>query len=65
MKPPALGKASRIGQRAEDRSQSEVSLWYLGIDSELVFVGDAGTTDAGRPSRRVGVEWTNYWRLRP
>jgi outer membrane receptor protein involved in Fe transport len=40
-------------------------LWYLGIDSELVFVGDAGTTEAGRPSRRVGIEWTNYWRLRP
>jgi hypothetical protein len=44
--------------------QSTVSLWYLGIDSELLFVGDAGTTEAGRPSRRVGVEWTNYARLR-
>jgi hypothetical protein len=45
--------------------QSTVSLWYLGLDSELLFVGDAGTTEAGRPSRRVGVEWTNYWRIRP
>jgi hypothetical protein len=45
--------------------QSTLSLWYLGIDSELVFVGDAGTTHAGRPSRRTGIEWTNYWRLRP
>ena len=43
--------------------QSTVSLWYLGLDSELQFVGDAGTTEAGRPSRRVGVEWTNYARL--
>jgi hypothetical protein len=43
--------------------QSTVAVWYLGIDSELLFVGDAGTTQAGRPSRRVGVEWTNY--LRP
>jgi hypothetical protein len=42
--------------------QSTVALWYLGIDSELLFVGDAGTTEAGRPSRRVGVEWTNYAR---
>jgi TonB dependent receptor len=40
-----------------------VALWYLGIDSELLFVGDAGTTEAGRPSRRVGLEWTNYARL--
>jgi TonB dependent receptor/Carboxypeptidase regulatory-like domain/TonB-dependent Receptor Plug Domain len=45
--------------------QSTFSLWYLGIDSELLFVGDAGTTEAGRPSRRIGVEWTNYWRVRP
>jgi hypothetical protein len=45
--------------------QSTVALWYLGIDSELLFVGDAGTTEAGRPSRRVGIEWTNYARLKP
>jgi outer membrane receptor protein involved in Fe transport len=45
--------------------QSTVALWYLGIDSELLFVGDAGTTEAGRPSRRVGIEWTNYARVAP
>jgi hypothetical protein len=44
--------------------QSTVALWYLGLDSELVFVGDAGTTEAGRPTRRVGLEWTNYASLR-
>jgi hypothetical protein len=42
-----------------------MAAWYLGIDSELLFVGDAGTTAAGRPSRRVGIEWSNYWRIRP
>ena len=45
--------------------QSTVALWYLGFDSELLFVGDAGTTEASRPSRRLGVEWTNYARLNP
>lgn len=45
--------------------QSTVALWYLGLDSELLFVGDAGTTEAGRPSRRVGIEWANYARLAP
>jgi TonB dependent receptor len=45
--------------------QSTVALWYLGMDSELLFAGDAGTTEPGRPSRRVGVEWTNYMRLAP
>ena len=33
----------------------------LGLDSELVFVGDAGTTAAGRPSRRRGVELATYY----
>ena len=45
--------------------QSTVALWYLGFDSELLFIGDAGITEASRPSRRVGVEWTNYTRLNP
>lgn len=45
--------------------QSTVALWYLGFDSELLFVGDAGITEASRPSRRVGLEWTNYARLNP
>ena len=42
-----------------------VSLFWLELDSELLFVGDAGATEASRPSRRVGVEWTNYWQVRP
>jgi TonB-dependent receptor-like protein/carboxypeptidase family protein len=45
--------------------QSTVALWYLGLDSELLFVGDAGTTEAGRPSQRVGVEWSTFARIRP
>lgn len=45
--------------------QSTVALWYLGLDSELLFVGDAGTTEAGRPSRRIGLEWTSYARVKP
>jgi len=45
--------------------QSTLALWYLGFDSELLFIGDAGITEASRPSRRVGVEWTNYARLNP
>ena len=41
--------------------QTSVSLWQLNLASELVFVGDAGTTEAGRPSRRTGVEIANYY----
>lgn len=41
--------------------QSTLSVWWLDIDSELLFVGDAGSTEASRPSRRYGVEWANYY----
>jgi outer membrane receptor protein involved in Fe transport len=40
--------------------QSTVALWVLDFDSELLFVGDTGSTEASRPSRRYGIEWTNY-----
>jgi outer membrane receptor protein involved in Fe transport len=43
--------------------QTALAFWRLDIDSELVFVGDAGTTEASRPSRRQGVEIANYWSL--
>lgn len=41
---------------------SSVAVWVLGLDSELVFVGDAGGTEATGATRRYGVEWANYWR---
>ncbi|RQP22650.1 TonB-dependent receptor [Albitalea terrae] len=43
--------------------QTSVSLYRLDFDSELVFEGDAGTTSAGRPSRRTGFEIANYYKL--
>ncbi|MET0708299.1 MAG: TonB-dependent receptor, partial [Tardiphaga sp.] len=44
---------------------SSVSLFALDQASEIVFVGDAGTTEASRASRRYGVEWTNIYRPKP
>ncbi len=41
--------------------QSSLTAWILDIDSELLFVGDAGTTEPSRPSRRYGLEWANYY----
>jgi len=41
------------------RYHGAVALWALDIASELLFVGDAGTTEPSRPSRRRGVEWSN------
>jgi hypothetical protein len=41
--------------------QSTAAFWWLHLDSELLFVGDAGSTEATRPSQRFGVELTNYY----
>lgn len=43
------------------RVTSSLSLWELKQDSELLFVGDAGTTEASRPSKRTGIEWLVQW----
>jgi outer membrane receptor protein involved in Fe transport len=65
--PLVRAKGAEIGLRTVRIRgvQSTLAMWYLGIDSELLFVGDAGTTEPGRPSRRVGIEWTNYARVTP
>ncbi len=41
--------------------QSTFAFWWMDTQSELVFVGDAGTTEASRPGRRFGVEFANYY----
>ncbi len=51
------------GVRSEPISgwQTTLALWQLDSASDLLFVGDAGTTEASRPSRRYGVEWNNLY----
>jgi outer membrane receptor protein involved in Fe transport len=60
-------RGGELGVRSEwlPQVQSSLALWRLDIDSELLFVGDAGTTEASRPSRRQGVEWNTRWRPKP
>ncbi len=41
---------------------SSVTVWGLDLDSELVFVGDAGGTEPTARTRRYGVEWANFWK---
>ena len=63
---PALARSRGIeaGLRSEliAGMQSSLSVYQLNLDSELVFVGDAGTTEAGRPSRRSGIEFNHYYK---
>jgi hypothetical protein len=54
-----------IRTKAIENLTSSVAVFVLDFDSELLFVGDAGTTEPSRPSRRVGVEWTNKYKPVP
>jgi outer membrane receptor protein involved in Fe transport len=61
---PLVGtRGSEVGVRSEwiRGLQSSLAVWQLDIDSELVFVGDAGETEPSRASRRYGVEWNNHY----
>jgi outer membrane receptor protein involved in Fe transport len=58
-------KGAEAGVRSKiiDGLESTMTLFVLDYASEILFVGDAGTTEPSRPSRRVGVEWTNHARV--
>jgi outer membrane receptor protein involved in Fe transport len=61
--PLARTEGNELGMRVflSDELHSTLSLWQLRADSELLFVGDAGTTEASRPSRRRGAEFGLYY----
>jgi outer membrane receptor protein involved in Fe transport len=62
--PLVRAKGGELGMHTQVTPAWETSLalWRLDLASELLFVGDAGTTEASRPSRRTGIEWAHYWR---
>lgn len=65
--PLVRAKGAEIGVRttALPHLQATAALWGLDLDSELLFVGDAGTTEPSRPSRRTGVELSLYYTPAP
>ncbi|MFT4195991.1 TonB-dependent receptor [Ottowia sp.] len=66
---PALvkGQGAELGWRFQPRDGLTLTaaLWQLDLDSELVYVGDAGATEPGRASRRRGLEATLRWQIDP
>jgi len=42
---------------------STVALWWMQVNSELIFVGDASSTEPSGRSERHGVEWSNYYQV--
>ena len=58
-------RGAEIGLKLFDAKRFNIStsLWYLRSESELVFVGDAGNTEASRASERYGNEIAAYYWL--
>ena len=62
--PIVKSRAVEAGARLtwSEKLNSSVSIWSLDLDSELLFVGDAGTTEATTGSSRHGIEFANFYR---
>ena len=56
-------QGAEVGARLERGEQFNVNaaVFWLELDSELVFVGDAGATEVNDGSRRVGFETSAFW----
>lgn len=63
--PLVESKGAEVGFKTQWKPgwNSSLALWYLELDSELLFVGDAGATEPSRGSERWGVELNNFWAL--
>jgi hypothetical protein len=60
--PLVRAAGAELGVRVKPTPQghSTLSFWWLDLDSELLYVGDAGATEASDGSRRYGLELANY-----
>jgi hypothetical protein len=65
--PLARSRGAEIGLRTGvvPGLVTTASWWALDLDSELVFVGDAGGTEPTGRTRRYGIEIANYLRVNP
>nr|WP_240960115.1 TonB-dependent receptor [Novosphingobium olei] len=65
---PALvrGSGRELGARAQFSGVTlTLTRWWLGVDSELRFVGDSNAVEPSGASRRKGYEATAFWRALP
>jgi hypothetical protein len=65
--PLVRSKGAELGLRANPLRglRSTIALWTLDLDSELLFIGDGGTTEPSDRSRRSGVTFANFYRPIP
>jgi hypothetical protein len=60
------GTGGELGARWDTGAfGASITAWWLKLDSELVFVGDAGTTEPSDASERTGLEVVGQWRPDP
>lgn len=57
-------RGAEVGWRSQylPGLDTTLALWWMQMDSELVFIGDAGTTEPSGKSQRYGVEWTHTYK---
>ena len=63
--PLVRSRGAEVGFRAircPAAARSTLALWMLNLDSELLFTGDAGTTEPSAESQRRGVTFANFYR---
>lgn len=65
--PLSRSTGGELGVRTNlwDRLDLAASLWLLDLNSELVFVGDEGVTEASGPTRRWGVDFEARYQFSP
>lgn len=64
MQPLVRAKSFDVGMRTDliPRVETSLTFFRLDLDSELVFSGDAGSTEPSRPTRRTGFELANFYK---
>ncbi|HEX5162551.1 MAG TPA: TonB-dependent receptor [Steroidobacteraceae bacterium] len=63
VRPMVRASGAEIGIRTAivPHMQFALTAWRLDLDSELIYVGDAGTTEPSRATKRRGVEFAAYF----
>jgi hypothetical protein len=57
------GAEAGIKLERESRFNASIVAFWLELDSELVFVGDAGNTESNEGTRRFGIEASTFWQV--
>jgi hypothetical protein len=61
----AVGAETGLRTSFTPNLQTSVTAWLLNIQSELIWVGDEGTTEPSGRTRRYGIELANFYTPTP